>query len=89
MTEAGKVQMDLFEKEWPKVQPIVLCPKPDCRAVGCFPKAGTARCAQIIKCSKCRKRVTEEQVTKLLEQYAPEPESPTTDNAPESQESES
>ncbi len=89
MTEAGKVQMDLFEKEWPNVQPLVECPKPECQVVGCFIKAGTARCGQTIKCSKCHKRLTGEQVAKLLEQYALEPEASTTANAGNNQESES
>ncbi len=89
MTEAGKVQMDLFEKEWPNVQALVECPKPECCAVGSFTKAGTARCRHTIKCSKCHKRVTGEQVTKLLEQYAPEPEDQATPRAAENQESES
>ncbi len=44
MTEAGKVQMDLFEKEWPNVQPLVECPEPECGAVGFFTKAATASC---------------------------------------------
>ncbi len=36
MTEAGKLQMDLFEIEWPNVQPLVECPKPEYGAVGFF-----------------------------------------------------
>ncbi len=87
--EAGKVQMDLFEKEWPNVQPFIECPKPECREVGSFTKAGTARCGQIIKCSKHHEWETREQVTKLLELYAPEPEAPTTASPAGNQESES
>ncbi len=52
MTDAGKAQMDLFEKEWPNVRPLVECPKPECGKVGSFTKAGTERSGQIIKCSK-------------------------------------
>ncbi len=74
IAEAGEVHMDLLEKEWPNQQPFVKCPKPKCRELGSFTKAGTARGGQIIKCLKCHKRVTGEQVTKLLELYAPEPE---------------
>ena len=89
ITGAAKSQMDLFENEWPNVQPLVECPKPECGAVNFFTKAGTARCGQIINCSKCHKRVTGEQVTKLLEQCPPEPEASTTVNAAGNQESES
>ncbi len=88
-TEVGKAQMDMFEKQWPNVQPPVERPKPECRTVLSFTGAGTARCRQTIKCSMCHKRVTGEQVSKLLEQYAPEPEVPATPRAAENQESES
>ncbi len=87
--EAGKLQMDLFENEWPSVQPPIECPMPECCEVSSFTKAGTACCGQIIKCSKCHERETREQVTKLLELYAPETEAPTTAPSIENQESES
>ncbi len=49
MTEAVKVQMDMFEKELPNLQSLVECSKPECGAVGSFTNADTARCGQIIK----------------------------------------
>ena len=72
MTKPGKLQIDLIERDQYNVQPLIEC---------------TACCGQIIKCSKCYKRITREQVTKLLEQYAREPEAPTTTNSGENQES--
>ncbi len=59
------------------------------RAMGCLTKACTAHYGQSIKCSKCHKRVTGEQATKLRVQYVPEPESRTTANAGNYRESES
>ena len=87
--EANKVQVDLLKKEWPNVQPLIKCPEPECGVVGFFIKAGTACCGQIIKCPKCHKKVKGEQVTKLLEQYAPEHEASATVNAAGNEESES
>ncbi len=49
MTEAVKVQMDMFEKELPNLQLLVECSKPECGAVGFFTNADAARCGQIIK----------------------------------------
>ncbi len=42
LTEAGKLQIDLLEKEWPNVQPPVEYPKPECGAVGFYIKASIA-----------------------------------------------
>ncbi len=53
LADARKAQMELFGKEWPNGQPLVECPRPECRAVRSFTKAGTGRCGKTIKCSKC------------------------------------
>ncbi len=49
LTDAGKVQMQLFEKVWPNVQPLVECRRPECRAVGSLTKAGIARSGPTMK----------------------------------------